>query len=160
MKKTYKITDQNIQAQRDFLEGETRVFHDSEVKGFRVRHGVHRVTFFFFQEHCVHGVRSTTCRRVGFWPATTANEARRAALEIAGHNASGRIEPGRRTAVKFDSAMVEYLAHLRAKAAKNGKPARWAYAVESINRVHLQPRWGGWTLAEMSNSPGPIRDWH
>jgi integrase len=121
---------------------------------------VHRITFFFFQEHRIHGVRSTTCKRLGHWPATTTDEARRAALEIAGRNASGRIEPGRRAAVKFESAMVEYLAHLRAQSAKRGKPARWAYAVESINRVHLQPRWGGWTLAEMSDSPAAIRDWH
>jgi integrase len=158
MKKTFKLTDGWARAAQEF---ETRgVFHDAELKGFRCRVGVHRMTFFFFQEHRVHGVRSCTCKRLGFWPSMTTDDARRAALEIAGRNASGRIEPGRRTAVKFESAMAEYLAHLRAQAAKRGKPARWAYAVESINRVHLSPRWGQWSLAEMSDAPGAIRDWH
>jgi integrase len=157
MKKTFKLTDGWARAAQEF---ETRgVFHDAELKGFRVRVGVHRMTFFFFQEHRVHGVRSTTCKRLGFWPSMTTDDARRAALEIAGSNASGRIEPGRRAAVKFESAMVEYLAHLRAQSARKGKLARWARAVESINRLHLK-HWHRWTLAEMSNSPAAIRDWH
>src|SRR5664279_2161812 len=105
MKKTFKLTDGWARAAQEF---ETRgVFHDAELKGFRVRCGVHRMTFFFFQEHRIHGDRSTTCKRLGHWPAMTTDDARRAALEIAGSNASGRIEPGRRAAVKFESAMTE-----------------------------------------------------
>jgi integrase len=158
MKKTFKLTDAWARAAQEF--GARDVFHDSELKGFRVRFGVHRITFFFFQEHCIHGVRSTTCKRLGHWPATTTDDARRAALVIAGGNASGRIEPGRRTAVKVNDALDEYLAHLRAQSARKGKLAKWAYAVESICRVHIRPRWGAWTLAEISDSPAAIRDWH
>jgi hypothetical protein len=56
MKKTFKLTDAWAEAAQEF---ETRgVFHDAELKGFRVRVGVHRMTFFFFQEHRIHGMVS------------------------------------------------------------------------------------------------------
>jgi hypothetical protein len=51
---------------------------------------------------------------------------------------------------------VEYL---KAKAAKKGKPARWAYNVEQYGLIVL-PVFGGWTLAEMAKQPGVIADWH
>jgi integrase len=74
--------------------------------------------------------------------------------------ASLRIEPGRRAAVRFKDALDEYLKHLEAKAANRGKPARWKHNVEQLAKTLLLPEWGKWPLADMSNSPEAVRDWH
>jgi len=87
-------------------------------------------------------------------------DARKGALKIAGRIAADRIEPGKRSATKFADAMDEYLAHLVRQSERRGKPARWAKNVRSLSRLYLIPQWGKWPLAEMSGSPGAVRDWH
>ena len=76
--------------------------------------------------------------------------ARREALKIAGRIAADRIERGKRRAVKFGEALIEYMDHLEAKVDRAGKPARWARNVEQLALQHLRPQWEKWTLAEMS----------
>jgi len=87
-------------------------------------------------------------------------EARKAALVIAGRNASGRIAPGRRSAVKVAEAMAEYIAYLRERAERKGKAASHAKNTDSLARVHILPEFGGWSLAELSASPGGVAAWH
>jgi integrase len=97
---------------------------------------------------------------LGHWPVVNADDARKAALVISGRIAAGRREPGLRTAVRFDAALDEYLKFLRAKSARKGKPARHALNVEKLRRQFLSPEFGRWPLADLSNSPEAVRDWH
>jgi integrase len=156
--KPRRFTDANIEALQDFeLRG---TFRDTGVVGLRLRVGVRRMSWFFFQEHRKHGTRSTTCKLLGHWPAMNVADARKDALKIAGRIAADRIEPGKRSAAKFADAMDEYLAHLVRQSERRGKPARWAKNVRSLSRLYLTPQWGKWPLAEMSGSPAAVRDWH
>jgi integrase len=158
-KKTKQLlTDARIEALRDF---EVRALvWDTKVSGLRLRVGAHRLSWAFFQQHRLHGKRSTTCKALGTWPAMNVSEARKAALVIAGRVASRRIEPGRRSAVRLDAALDEYMKHLRAKAARKGKPPRHALNVEKLRRKFLSPEFGRWPLADISNAPEAVRDWH
>jgi hypothetical protein len=90
--KPRRFTDRNIEALRDFEVRGT--FRDTGVIGLRLRVGVRRFSWFFFQEHRKHGQRSTTCKLLGHWPASV-NVARKEALKIAGRIAANRIEPGK-----------------------------------------------------------------
>jgi integrase len=87
-------------------------------------------------------------------------DARKAALVIAGRNAAGRIAPGKRSAVKFETAFAAYLSHLERKAAKAGKPPRWKLNVEKIGNSLLLPEFGKWPLSDMSAAPAVIADFH
>jgi integrase len=156
--KPYRLSDQHIEALRDF--GMKGTFRDTGVVGLRLRIGVRRMSFFFFMEHRKHGVRSTTCELLGHWPAMNVADARKAALQIAGRIAADKIEPGKRRAVKFEAALAEYINHLVRQAERRGKPARWAKNVRNLSRRHLIPKWGKWPLAEISGSPAAVRDWH
>jgi integrase len=153
-----RFTDTLIDTWRDF---ETRgTVWDSDIKGLRARLGVHRISFTFFQEHSIRGKRSTTCERLGFWPAMDVKAARRAALVIAGRNASGRIAPGKRSALKFGAALASYIDHLRKQAERRGKSPVWAQNVTSLAGKHLLPEFGVWSLAELSANPAAVEQWH
>ena len=158
-KKTRRLlSDAHIEALQDFdVRG---LIWDTKVTGLRLRVGAHRLSWSFFQQHRLHGKRSTTCKALGYWPAMNVSEARKAALIIAGRIASRRIEPGRRSAVRLDAALDEYMKHLRAKAARKNKPPRHALNVEKLRRKFLSPEFGRWPLADLSNAPEVVRDWH
>lgn len=157
-KKTKRaLTDAHIEALRDFTV--VGLIWDTKVTGLRLRVGAHRLSWSYFQQHRLHGNRSATCKSLGHWPAVNVADARKAALVIAGREAGGRIMPGRRSAVKFADAFADYLEHLRRKAAKNGKPARWAANVEKLGKIIL-PMWEKWTLADMSSRPDILAQWH
>jgi integrase len=138
---------------------ETKVIWDTNVRQLRVTIGKHRTTFSYFQQHRQHGKRSSTVEVLGHWPAMNVDDARKEAQKIAGRNASGRIAPGKRKAVKFSEAFAEYLSHLEAKAANKGKPPRWHGRVVSLGNV-LLPEFGKWPLADLSHSPAAVRDFH
>jgi hypothetical protein len=128
--KPRRFSDANIEALREFEMRGT--FRDTGVVGLRLRVGVRRMSWFFFQEHRKHGTRSTTCKMLGHWPALNVADARKEALKIAGRIAADRIEPGKRSAAKFADAMDEYLAHLVRQSERRGKPARWAGIVSTL----------------------------
>jgi integrase len=153
------LSDGMIEAVAEFAEGQAKIIFDTKIPGLRLRVGKHRISWTYFAEHRIHGNRSTTCQALGHFPSMNTAVARQAALIIAGRNASGRIAPGKRTAVKFETAFAEYLKYLEAKAARAGKPARWAVNVRKLGRL-LLPEFGRWPLADLSNSPAVIRDWH
>ena len=61
--KPRRFSDANIEALREFeMKG---TFRDTGVIGLRLRVGVRRMSWFFFQEHRKHGKRSTTCKLLG-----------------------------------------------------------------------------------------------
>jgi integrase len=106
------------------------------------------------------GRRSTTCVRLGFFPAMSTAKARQAAQIEAGRVAAGKITPGKHEAVTLETALANYSEHLKAQAAKRGKKATWAALAGSLTRKHLLPVLGHYTLAELSNLPALVRDWH
>lgn len=152
------FTDAGVQALRDFDVRGT--FHDIGVKGLRLRVGARRMSWVFFKENRIHGTRSATCKLLGHFPEMIVADARKEALKIAGRIASDRIEPGKRAALKFDAALDQYLDHLRRKAERAGKPDRWARNVEKLGKQLLRPKWGKWSLSEMSAAPAAVAQWH
>lgn len=108
----------------------------------------------------VRGERTTTQKLLGHWPAMKTLQARRESDKLAGRNAAGRIEPGRKSAVKFEEAFRSYVLHLSKKSGEKGKPATWSKIVRGKGDKHLLPKWRKWTLAEISNSPQAVADWH
>jgi integrase len=117
-------------------------------------------SFYFYSEVMVRGERLTQHKLIGHWPETTPEKARRLAKMEDGRIAAGRIEPGKRRAVKFKDAFERYKEHLKAKATKRDKPARWHTNVHQYGRLHLLPKWGGVSLADMSRDPKALADWH
>jgi hypothetical protein len=117
--KPRKISDQQIEALREFDSVGT--YPDSVVPGLRIRIGVHRSTWFFFQRHRVKGERSAIFRTLGIRPDMNVVIARKQGLIIAG-KITGGTEPSKRDAVKLETAFAEYLEYLTALAAKRGEP--------------------------------------
>ena len=72
----------------------------------------------------------------------------------------GNAPPNKRSGVKFADAFNEYVDYLERKAAANGKPPRWAKNVRALGKQLMLPKWSGWTLADMSERPDAIEDWH
>jgi hypothetical protein len=68
-------------------------------------------------------------------------KARKEALIVAGKVAGGNIEPSRRDATKFEKAFAAYLEHLKAQAAKRGKPPRWHDNVKKLGYDHPAEVW-------------------
>jgi integrase len=86
-------------------------------------------------------------------------EARKAALVELGDMHKGTAAPNPRSGIRFREAFDAYVLYLERKAADNGKPARWAKGVSKLGRKYMLPKWGEWTLTQMSESPGEVADW-
>jgi integrase len=158
-----RLTDRDIEILRHFdddpITGEplpARVVWDRVVPGLHARIGRNRTTFVFQKEHQTHGKRGVTFRRLGFFPAMRVADARKLALIEAAKVAAGRIEPGKKSALKVDAALDSYIEHLKGRP----KGQTWARNVESISRVHIRPEFGSWPLAELAVVPARIQEWH
>jgi integrase len=156
--KPRKLSDPGIEALRDF--GHVGVFPDNQVPGLRIRIGIRKASWVFFQQHRMKGTRSHTFEVLGEWPVMTVAAARVEAKIIAGRIAGGTIKPSKRAAVTLDAAIADYVAHLEKQATKRGKPARWAYVAQKIADKVILPKLGRWSLADLSNAPAVVRDWH
>ena len=156
--KPRKLSDPGIEALRDF--GHVGVFPDNQVPGLRIRIGIRKASWVFFQQHRMKGTRSHTFEVLGEWPVMTVAAARVEAKIIAGRIAGGTIKPSKRAAVTLQAAIADYVAHLEKQAAKRGKPARWAYVAQKIADKVILPKLGRWSLADLSNAPAVVRDWH
>lgn len=86
--------------------------------------------------------------------------ARDKAKVMAAKAITGTLPPSKNKGVKFKEAFEAYMAHLEAKAAASGKPARWAKNVRYLADQLILPQWETWTLAEMSERPDVVADWH
>ncbi len=86
--------------------------------------------------------------------------------------ASGHVEPGHKDALIFTQAFTDYCNYLfekveaanRASAEKDptipqNEPL-WHTRVVGLGKLYLNPKWEGWTLAEISRAPEEVRDWH
>jgi integrase len=151
------ITNEFIIARREF--DVTGLFPDKTVQGLYVRIGDKTVSWLVKKWTNTKGRRRSIDKALGHWPAMSPPAARAAALAVLGDFASGAPIVGKKDAVTFSAAFERYVEYLKAKAAKKGKPARWAYNVEHYGLIVL-PVFGGWTLAEMAKQPGVIADWH
>lgn len=156
--KARKLSDQHIEALREFDTLGT--YPDSVVPGLRIRVGVHRSTWLFFQRRRTKGKRSTTFRALGTWPLMDVERARKEALIVAGKVAGGVFEPNKRDAVKFETGFAAYLEHLKAQAARRGKPPRWHDNVRKLGDKIILPKFGKWSLIELANSPDAVADFH
>lgn len=154
------LTDKHIQGVRDFAEGETRVLWDSKYLELMVRVGRTKVTWSYFAEHKRDGRRTTTCRRLGHWPAVTVAEARKAAKRFGGRLVDGRIEASAKDALRFTDAFDNYLDHLHRKAILAGRKPVWWHKVRNLGKLYLKPRFDGMTMAEISRDPQGVADWH
>ena len=154
------LTDHYIEAIAEFSDDGVRTVWDTKCPGLQARIGRRRVTFAYCVEYRHRGKRGTTFRRLGHWPGMDVAAARKAAQVLQGTIASGHRMPGRKDAVTLAAALVEYDTHLREQSKRRNKPATWARIVGSLSRLHLIPVLGNYSLAELANSPGLIRDWH
>jgi hypothetical protein len=86
--------------------------------------------------------------------------ARDRAKVMTAHVITGSLPPSKNTGVKFGEAFEAYMVYLEAKAASKGKPPRWARNVRYLANQMILPQWKNWTLAEMSERPDALADWH
>ena len=94
--------------------------------------------------------------------------ARDAARVLLGKVIEGTAPPGKRAEVKFEDAFAAYIEYLKAKVPETkritiGKwrgHSRWSRNVAKLGERILLPRWAGFTLAEMSERPDDVEDWH
>ena len=136
------------------------LYRDPTTDGLQLRLGRHRATWLFYWDDRRHRRRRITSKRLGFFPAMRTEEARDAARVERGRVAAGEVGPGKREAVKVETSLAEYVAHLERKAAAKHKPARWAYNVRHLVKSIIAPRWGQWSLADVAMHPGAVADWH
>jgi integrase len=170
-KRTRKITvrkldvsDARIEAARDFAEGRPILLHDcggtSSVPGLRCRIGPRSATWLYYRDTLDHGERQITSRTLGHFPDMTTAEARKASQVIAGQLSGGRFKPSRSKARKFKDAFADYLIFLRRQAEDNGKPPRWMQRVAGLGTSLILPKWGEWTLLEMSERRAEVAEWY
>lgn len=137
------------------------LYRDHAMRNLLFRVSPKRVcSFYFYAELMLKGERITVHKMIGNVPGIKLAEARREAIIALGRIAAGRIEPGKRKAIKFGRALDDYVKHLKRKAESRGKPPRWAYNVEQYAKLHIRPKWGNVSLIEMSKDPKSVRDWH
>jgi integrase len=88
----------------------------------------------------------------------TVDAARDAARVEAAKLIEGNSPPNKRSGVKFAEAFDDYCGYLERKAAP--KPPRWANNVRALGKQLMLPKWGGWTLVDMSERPDVVAKWH
>ncbi len=180
-KRMRDFTDSNVQALIDFADEESAnlqgLWWDTQVKGLRLRIGKRRATWSFFDRRRDHGKRHAVCKTLGHYERVETvagrtehvwkgpnhmgvDAARDAARVLAARVIEGNAPAGKSSGVKFDAAFESYVEYLESKAKAKGKPARWAYNVRRLGAQLLLPRWSGWTLAEMSERPELVEEWH
>ncbi|MCG2629735.1 hypothetical protein L6654_24225 [Bradyrhizobium sp. WYCCWR 13023] len=143
-----------------------REFQDSIVRGLRIFIGPTRTVWRFRRRgeggRTTKGTRARTItfRTLGEFPTVKCDRARELAEIEVGKVHTGEAVPSKRSSIKFEAAFDAYVEYLKAKAEKNGKPARWAYNVQKLGAAVILPRWAGWTLYDMAMSPDAVADWH
>jgi integrase len=151
------LNNEHIIALREFEE--RGLFPDRTVQGLFLRIGDKSTSWLYKKWQRTKGRRKSVERTLGHWPAMSPPAARAEALKAAGEFASGAAIIRKQDAVTFAAAFARYVEYLKTKAAKKGKPARWAYNVEKLGKIVL-PVFGQWTLADMASRPDVIADWH
>ena len=169
------LTDGRVEAQWDFTEDyetglhRTIILHDfghvRSVPGLRCRLGPRSATWIFYRDVLDHGERQITSKTLGHFPRMNTDAARKAAEVIAGRLSGGVFEPSRDKAKKFADAFADYLDYLEAKAKDDGKDfpdgtSRWSRNVRRLGKSVLLPKWGQWSLLDMSKRRADVAEWH
>jgi integrase len=163
------LTDARIEARQEFSQADgprTMILHDfggtQSVAGLRCRIGPRSATWIFYRDVLDHGERKITSKTLGHFglDKMTTADARNAARIIAGRLSGGSFEPSNTNARKFADAFASYLDYLQAKADDAGKPARWRNNVEHLGNSIMLPKWGHWSLLDMSKRREDVGEWH
>jgi integrase len=158
-RKTSKLSDEFIKALREFETYGT--FYDRDVRGLRLRLGVHRSTWEYYRQYRKGGSKVKTLRKkLGHFPEMNTITARKEAEKEAGKFADGVVTPGKKEATLFSVAWDRYLAHLERKAIEKGKPPRWRDRAKRLGDKIIRPAFEKWTLIELSKNPAAIADFH
>jgi integrase len=136
------------------------LYRDPTTDGLQLRLGGRTATWLFYWDDRRRRRRKITSKRLGHYPAMRTEEARDAARVWRGKIAAGDVGPGKRESVKVETSLTEYVAHLERKSAAKGKPALWAKNVKHLVKKHILPKWGQWSLADLTQHPGAVSDWH
>jgi integrase len=150
------------------------LLRDTKVPGLQIRVGKRVVQWQFYKPKRDHGDRTYHYDAIGHYDRgvslsgyvergpkhVSTDEAREKAMAIGGRLSEGTAPAAKRAGLKFGEAFESYLVHLERKAAERGKPPRWAQRVRSLGNLYLLPKWANWTLAEMSERPDAVEDWH
>jgi integrase len=157
-KSSEKLTQARVNALCMWPGGEAYTVRDLGVRGLEVYKGKLKTTFNVYEARRIgHGERVYSSKVIGDASKMSLVDARKIAKRMVGRE---RIGPGKRKSVTFKDAFADYMIHLQDRAASRGKPAAWAARVEGLARLHLSPKWSKWSLAEMSEHPRQVREWH
>jgi integrase len=158
---TVKLNDELIKGQREFGTAIGATVYDRDVRGLRLRIGVHRSTWEYYRQYRNGGSKVKTLRRVlGHFPAMNTITARKEAEIVAGKIADGAASPSKKDATLFSVAWDRYLVHLEKKAIAKGKPPRWRDRAKRLGDKIILPTFGKWTLIELSKSPAAVAEFH
>lgn len=156
-------------------DGRTVTLYDqggpSSVPGLRLRIGGRSAAWVYVSDKVEKGSRVATYATLGKYDRGTRDEqpirapwhmntkaAREAAMQ---HGASlVRGELPAHMGESFADVFAAYLDKLAAKAENNGKLATWRDNVKSLGAKYLLPKWGNWTLAEMSEKRQAVGLWY
>jgi integrase len=186
-RKTHDLTDTYIDSLIDFSADTPAMrgrYWDRQVQGLRVYIGTRTYSWEYYRDTCDHGDKGHIFEKLGNFdrgmkasvvihPNPHAQprlvradwhmgveQAREAAQVITGKRIEGRQPTATRGEKDtFAAAFASYLQYLERKAADAGKPPRWAKNVRSLGNAYLLPKWGAWSLAEMSERPDAFADW-
>lgn len=158
--KTEKLTEGRVRSLWLWETDVPYIIRDERTPELHLRKGKKRTSFYFYHEQRVRGERLTASKLLGHMPQMTLAEARKEAKKHAGRIASDRHETGKRAATKFADALEDHIAYLERHAEENGKPAMWAGVVRRLGKQLLLPKWGRWSLVEMSKGRRAVKVWH
>jgi integrase len=158
--KTEKLTEGRVRSLWLWETDVPYIIRDERTPELHLRKGKKRTSFYFYHEQRVRGERLTASKLLGHMPQMTLAEARKEAKKHAGRIASDRHETGKRAATKFADALEDHIAYLERRAEENGKPAMWAGVVRRLGKQLLLPKWGRWSLVEMSKGRRAVKVWH
>jgi hypothetical protein len=139
------------------------------VPGLEIRIGSRKSTWRFVNDTVDHGERDYIKRTLRHYDPSDGpkapwhmgvKEAREEAKKIAGRVVNGQQRAGRRTGRKFEDAFADYLVYLREQAEDASRPPRWMQRVARLGNSLILPKWGKWTLAEMSERRAEVKEWY
>jgi hypothetical protein len=158
-------------------DGRTVVLNDRGGKrsqpGLRLRIGARSATWYYSIDRLEKGTRTAKLHKLGGYDRGTRDEpphratwhidvkaARDLAIDKAAAYGRGEMPDGETAALTFRKAFEDYCQHLQTKADNADKPARWRRNVKSLGDKYLLPKWGPYTLVEMSAKREAVGVWY
>ena len=152
------LTDDFLEKMLAFPRYTTYLYLDTETAGLQCRIGRHRATWIFYHDDRRHQRRKYISKRLGFFPGISTAELATPRASGAARSppmTSGRVK---REAVKVETSLAEYVAHLERRSTAKGKPATWAKLVrQHRQKAHRCHGSGQWSSADIAVHPGAVR---